>query len=120
MTPPQFTKTFYKVSPIAIELKNELGRYDKSFDDIKYVSYVVFNPTNTSMNNYHCSILEFLSATVHVASVHELNWPCEIIIVGKGFWLDYDINCCWRMHVPPVMPINYRKPVARDFIKDRI
>lgn len=121
MQPPlmKTSKTFtFCDSPIAKELLLTMKRINKTFEDVEYVGYAIAQPNFGHIDRYHCDIVEFLAATTHATTCFDINWPFEINVVGKDFWLDYDYHGIWTLHHPPIKPVTYRRPAPKDLLKD--
>jgi hypothetical protein len=116
MSPP-LTKTFYQ-GPLEKELLETLKRIKKTHDDIQYVSYAVAEPKFGKISRYHCNVQDFISATNLATSVFDMSWPFEVVVVGNGFWIDYDYHGCWNAHIPPEKPSTYRVPLPKDLLKE--
>jgi hypothetical protein len=113
------TSTFYE-SPIKKEIINTLKRANKTLDDVHYVSYALIEPNYGQIEHFRCNISDFLSVTTYATNPLDLNLPFEITIVGDGFWLTYDYHGGWNLHIPPIKPMVYRRPLPCDILKESV
>jgi len=113
------TSTFYE-SPIKKEIINTLKGVNKTLEDIEYVSYALAQPDYVHVDYFRCDISDFLSATAYATSPFDINLPFEIAIVGDGFWLTYDYHGGWNLHIAPIKPMVYRRPLPSELLKENV
>jgi hypothetical protein len=93
-----------------------LRRYAKRLADVIYVSYKVYNHGETKLNEYFCSIDEFMVATKLASCPFDFSFMCDICYVGHDWWLEYDYQGLLNMHLIPTKPLQHKAPMQNDIL----
>lgn len=93
-----------------------LWRYDKTLNDIVYVSYKLYNEVKATFEDYYCTIDEFLAATTLATCPLNLTLMCYVCYVGENWWFDYDYQGVLNIHIQPSKPLQHKPPSKEDIV----
>ena len=113
-------------SPMSLSIHKALQNVRKSEDDVLHVVYVSplkdncpFEVCNENvLMNFHCTLNDFLEATLCTSGMYDLVWPMEVQLVGDNWWLSWNNKIGWIYNEYPSREFVYKKPDLKDLIQE--